>query len=483
MERIGLKSGRHRSWCVCVMRPVVSMLIVSCLSIDRSYLDAQEKDGSQLAARTIDHKDSTNWPQFRGSESRGISDGTGKNLPVHWSATENVSWKTDLPGRGWSSPIVWGDRVFLTTVINTGKAEDPKKGLYFGGDRPKPPDAVHQWKVFCLDLKTGNIVWDRQVHEGQPQSPIHLKSSYASETSVTDGERVYCYFGNVGVFCFDFDGKELWKLNLKPHAMRNGWGTAASPVIHQDRLYLVNDNNEESYLLALDAKTGKQVWSIPRDEKSNWATPFIWQNGQRTEIVTPGTGKVRSYDLDGNLLWSLTGMSSITIATPYAYNGLLYLSSGYVMDSRKPIFAIRPGATGDISLEDGQTSNEFIVWCQPKAAPYNPTTLIYEDRLYVLYDRGLLSCFRADDGKEVYGPVRLPNGTAFTASPWAYGGHVFCLNEDGVTAVLKAGDQFELLHTNSLAEDDMSMATPAISGDRLLIRTAARVYCFRNDRP
>jgi outer membrane protein assembly factor BamB len=191
-----------------------------------------------------------NWPQFRGADSRGV--GSGEKHPDRWSATDNVAWKREIPGRGWSSPIVWGDYVFLTTAINLGKAEDPKKGLYFGGDRPKPPDAVHQWKVYCLDLKTGNVRWERQVHEGKPETPIHLKSSYASETPVTDGQRVYCYFGNVGVFCFDFEGKELWRQKVKPRATRNGWGTAASPTIHRGRLYLVNDNDEESYLLALD---------------------------------------------------------------------------------------------------------------------------------------------------------------------------------------------------------------------------------------
>lgn len=423
----------------------------------------------------------TKWPQFRGGDSRGVSE--EGNLPDRWSATENVVWKRDIPGRGWSSPIVWGDRVFLTTVINSGSSEEPKKGLYFGGDRPKPADAAHQWKVVCLDLKTGEVRWERQVHEGKPETPIHLKSSYASETPVTDGERVYCYFGNLGIYCFDLDGKEVWKHSLKPHANRYGWGTAASPVLHRDRLFVVNDNDEDSYLLALDTKTGERVWRVPRDEKSNWATPFVWQNNQRTEIVTLGTGKVRSYDLEGKLLWSLTGMSSITIATPYEYKGLLYVSSGYVLDSLKPLYAIRPGAAGDISLQDGATSNDFIAWSQPKAAPYNPSSLIYNDRLYVLYDRGLVSCYNPSDGREIFAPKRIPDGRAFTSSPWAYGDKVFCLNEDGVTFVLKASDQYELLHTNSLAADDMCMATPAMVGDRLLIRTSERVYCIQNKVP
>jgi outer membrane protein assembly factor BamB len=419
-----------------------------------------------------------NWPQFRGPDATGVAD--GKRLPERWSATENVAWTRELPGRGWSSPVVWGDRVFLTTVINLGQSEEPKKGLYFGGDRPTPPESPHQWQVICLDVTTGNPIWERVVHEGRPEWPIHLKSSYASETPVTDGERVYCHFGNLGLFCFDLEGRPVWEHRLKPLPTRYGWGTAASPVLHRDRLYLVNDNEEDSYLLALDARTGEVVWRVARDEQSNWATPYIWDHGARTEIITPGTGKVRSYDLHGNLLWSLSGMSSITIATPFQHEGLLYVSSGYVLDPSRPIYAIRPGAAGDISLEEGETSNDFIAWSQPRAAPYNPSSLLYDGRLYVLYDRGLVAAFRADDGSTIYGQQRLPEGRAFTSSPWAYDGKIFCLNEDGVTFVLRAGDEFELLHTNALADDDMCMATPALAGDRLLIRTAARLYCIQS---
>ncbi len=421
--------------------------------------------------------ESAHWPQFRGPEARGVVE--SDVLPTRWSATENVAWKTEIPGRGWSSPIVWGNRVVLTTVINTGESEKPKKGLYFGGDRPTPPDSLHRWMVYCLDLETGAVLWERQVHEGKPASPIHLKNSFASETPVTDGERIYCVFGNVGIFCFDWEGKPQWSHRLEPHKIRFGWGTAASPVLHAGRLYLVNDNDEDSYLLALNAKTGEEVWRTARDEKSNWATPFVWQHDLRTEIVTPGTGKVRSYDLDGQLLWTLEGMSSITIATPYATGGLLYLSSGYVMDPLKPIYAVRPGATGDISLKDGETSNQWIAWSQSKAAPYNPSTLVHKNRLYVLYDMGMTACYDATDGTEMYSRQRIPQGRAFTASPWAYADKVFFLNEDGVTFVSQAGDRFEVLHSNALAEDDMCMATPAMAGDRLLIRTAARLYCIR----
>jgi len=418
-----------------------------------------------------------NWPQFRGPNAAGAS--ANNRLPDKWSVTENVAWKTDLPGRSWSSPIVWGNRVFLTAVVNLGELELPKKGLYFGGNRPEPSKSEHLWKVFCLDLASGKVQWEKMVFRGAPPSAIHLKSSYGAETPVTDGERVYALFGNVGVFTFTLEGSEVWSKRFEPRNTRYGWGTAASPALHGGRLFIVNDNDDRAELFALDAKTGKEAWRVDRDEKSNWATPFIWENGQRTELVTSGSRAVRSYDLDGKVLWSFHGMSGIAIPTPFAGDGFLFVSSGYVGDKLRPLYAIRPGASGDITLKPGETSNEFIAWSNPVGGPYNPSPLFYDDRVYVLYDLGLVSCYDAKTGKVLYDRERLPEGFAFTTSPWAAGGKIFCLNEDGVCYVLRAGDKFELLHTNKLTGDDMCMATPALVGDRLLIRTAARLYCMQ----
>ena len=418
-----------------------------------------------------------NWPQLRGPGSLGV--GASANLPDKWSADENIEWKRDLPGRGWSSPIVWGNRVFLTTVINSEKSEEPKKGLYFGGNRPKPPESEHEWRIYCLNLKSGSVEWQKTIQKQTPEVGLHIKNSYASETPVTDGKHVYFYFGNVGIYCYTLAGKEVWSKKLKAHKTRYGWGTAASPVLHKDRIYIVNDNDEASYLLALDKTTGKELWRTEREEKSNWATPYVWENELRTEIITPGTGKFRSYDLDGKLLYEFGGGSSITIATPYSKFGMLYVSSGYIMDKKKPVFALRPGAKGDISLGDDETESKFIAWCQKKAAPYNPTTLVYGELMYVLLDRGFVSCYDARTGKQIYDRKRLPNGRAFTSSPWAYNGKIFCLNEFGQTFVIQAGPEFKLLHSNKLGEDEMCMATPAIAGDRLLIRTENRVFCIK----
>mgnify|MGYP005654654349 CR=1 FL=1 len=211
-----------------------------------------------------------NWPGFRGPSCGVVEDAV---LPVSWSTTENVVWKIDVVGRAWSSPVVWGDRVFLTTVASEGHVEEAKKGLYFGGNRNKPSSATHHWIVYCYDWAGGKTLWQKTVHTGKPAEPVHIKNTYASETPVTDGERVYFYFGNLGVFCFDLEGREVWQKRLDPVRMRYNWGTAASPVLHGDRLFIINDNEEESYLLALDTKTGEEVFRIGRDEKSNWVTP------------------------------------------------------------------------------------------------------------------------------------------------------------------------------------------------------------------
>ena len=419
---------------------------------------------------------SANWPQFRGPGALGVSD--HPNLPDRWSTNENVAWKIEVPGRGWSSPIVWGERVFVTTVVSDGEMEAPKKGLYFGGEHIDPPKGAHRWLVLGYDLKSGRELWRQEAHRGTPSNQLHVKNTYASETPVTDGERVYAYFGNVGLFCYDLDGRRLWSTNWPPVKTRNGWGSAGSPVLHEGRLYLVNDNDKESFAVALDAKNGRQLWRVGRDEKSNWATPYIWQNEKRTELITPGTKRVRSYDLDGKLLWEFGGMSSIVIPTPFSKFGLLYVCSGYVGDKVRPVFAIKPGASGDITLKPGETNNEFIAWSQPTAAPYNPSPLLHGDYFYVLFDFGFLSCHDARTGRPVYDKQRIrPESTSFTASPWAANGKIFALSEDGDTFVFQAGGEYKLLHKNSL--DEMCMATPALAGECLLIRTLTKLYCFR----
>ena len=422
---------------------------------------------------TISSSAETNWPCFRGPSCGVVEDAVS---PVSWSTTENVIWKADVVGRGWSCPIVWGNRVFLTTVASEGHVEEARRGLYLGGDRNTPSSAVHHWIVYCFDWDTGKVMWQKTVHQGKPAQPVHIKNSYASETPVTDGQRVYCYFGNVGVFCLDLEGNELWQRRLDPVKIRNNWGTAASPVLHGDRLFIVNDNEERSYLLALDKRTGEELFRVERDEKSNWATPYVWEHAERTELVTCGTGKVRSYNLDGRPLWELEPMSVITIPTPVAANELLYVCSGFVADRKaRPIYAVRPGASGDISPKDEQRPGEYIAWYHEFGGPYNPSPIAYGDYLYILYDRGTVSCYEGRSGKIIYEGRRLADDArAFTASPWANNGKVFFLSEDGDTFVVQAGAEFKVLGRNALNE--MCMATPAALRGGLIMRTLTKLY-------
>ena len=362
----------------------------------------------------------------------------------------------------------------MTSVINSAETEAPKPGLYFGGERPTPT-AEHRWVVYDIDFVSGKIRWQQDVRRGAPSGPRHLKNSYGSETPVTDGERVYALFGGVGLFAFDMKGQTAWVRELEPAATRFGWGTAQSPVLHGDRLYLLNDNDTRSYLAALDKRTGKEIWRVERPAETNWATPFVWEHDKGVEIVTSATDAVRSYDTSGKLKWELKGMSTIAIPTPFAKHGLLYISSGYVGDAVRPVYVIRPGATGDISLKKGETTNEFVAWSNPQLGTYNTSAVVYGDIFYTLLDRGFLMAHDARTGREIYTRQRVaPDASGFTASPWAYNNRVFALSEDGDTYVIQAGPEFSVLAKNSLGE--MAMASPAIARGSLILRTSASLY-------
>lgn len=416
------------------------------------------------------------WPQFRGRDAGVAQD--DPRLPDTWSAVDNVAWSTGLPGVGWSSPVVSGDHVFVTAVVTSGQEPAARPGLYNPGAVTEVSPAVHRWMVYDVALATGKLRWEREVRRATPPLPKHQKNSYASETPVTDGERVFAYFGGVGLYAFDLAGRPLWSKTLGPFATRNGWGSAASPILHRGRLYIVSDNDDQSFIAAFDARTGKEAWRVNRDEGTNWATPFVWEHDGRAEIVTAGSGKVRSYSLDGALLWEFSGMSSISIPTPFATHGLLYVSSGYIGDPVRPTYAIRPGAAGNISLRQGETSNEFIAWSGPTIAPYNPTPIVYGDYLYTLLDRGFMTCHDARTGREIYPRQRIAaDASGFTSSPWAYNGKIFAMSEDGDTYVLQAGPEFKVLGKNSLTE--LSLATPAIADGSLIIRTMSRLYRIR----
>ena len=421
------------------------------------------------------------WPMFRGIDAGVATD--HPDLPEHWSETENVVWKVDIPGLGWSSPIIWGDHVFVTTAISDGEEPQPVKGLYDPGNAHGKTDAVagHRWMVYDLDLQTGEIRWERELRTASPTIKRHLKASFASETPVTDGERVYVYFGSIGlVAALDMTGTVLWAHDLGAFNGHQEFAPAASPVLHEDRLYVVNDNTTQSFLIAFDTETGEQVWKVIREETENWSTPLVWENNLRTEIVITGRNKVRSYNLEGQQLWELTGMTVNTSPTPFAKDGLAYLSSGYPGSSVRPVYAIRPGGAGDISLDpDSPTDHPFIAWFQPLLGTYVTSAIVYQGVYYTLLDRGLVLAHNARTGREIYDRQRLKPGSGFTASPWAYNDKIFVLSEDGDTYVIQAGAEFKILGTNSLNE--MALATPAVAGGKLIMRTQSALYCFSKE--
>ena len=442
----------------------------------------------------------TDWPQFRGASSAGVADAS--KLPVAWSTTRNVAWSAAIPGRGWSSPIVWRDRVYVTTAVSKGDFKEPSTGI-FGNDyvaelmkQGLPAEEVNRrvkardieitdevedvrWVVMALDARTGKPVWEHEAHKGKPAGGRHRKNTYASETPATDGERLYASFGgNVGLFCYSLDGKLLWKHQWPPQPIYLDFGTASSPIVHAGRVYQLHDNEGEGWLSAFDAKTGAVQWTVPRKATqpgrgSGWATPFIWQHAGRTEIVTVGMGMVVSYSLDGKELWRLRGMTQAT-PTPVTGDGMLFVGSGSQGEANRPMFAVKPGAAGDISLTPGETSNQFIAWFQPRASGYITSPLFYRGRLYAINDNGVMQVFEAATGKELYKARVGGVGNTFSSSPFASNGRIYAVNEDGDTIVFQAGDEYVELGKNTLGE--MSLASPAADATGLFLRTQTKLY-------
>ena len=421
------------------------------------------------------------WPQFRGLTAGAVADDPA--LPDIWSRTENVAWSVDLPGLGWSSPVVAGDHIFVTSAISAGEELQPVPGLYDPGDEfgKQRSTAEHRWIVYDVSFATGRVRWARELAGLAPPELKHIKNSFASETPVTDGRRVYVYFGAIGlVAALNLSGETVWTAEVGAFNGGQEFGSAASPVLYDGRLYLVNDNTTRSFLAAFDTATGEQVWRVERDETENWSTPFVWENELRTEIVTTGRRKIRSYDLDGNQLWELGGMTVNVVPTPFAGHGLLYLSSGYPGGFPRPVYAIRPGAAGDISLarrgERATTTSRGTSRCWAPTARRRWSMATTTTRCSTA-----ASCCVHDarTGEEIYGRRRIAPGHGFTASPWAYNGKIFALSEDGITYVMEAGPEFSIVETNDL--DEMALATPAIAHGSLILRTQSRLYRITND--
>jgi len=459
------------------------------------------------ALSTLNAQD--NWAKFRGPKAGVVADDPA--LPVRWDLKSDVVWKFDVPGFSWGSPIVWGNYVFVTTVISDEPRPEIERDQQFvsqphtGGETNQKALSTkpYRWVLYALDFDTGRVRWECELRRGTPETTKHTKNTWASETPVTDGERVYVFHASAGLFAVDFNGKLVWSHDVRvpdlgPNVATQasptlnkdgppktvaasyfvGIGQAASPTLHDGRLFISADHETRQWFFAAyDTRTGKELWRVvePKPiEAYGWSTPYVWESGSRTEIVTAGNNAVRSYDPGGKLLWQLKGMSLNTTPTPFAANGLLYVSSGFAGGTFRPVYAIKPGASGDISLKPNETSNEYVAWSLPAAASYMPSALVYGDYLYTLYSQGFLTCHDARTGKQVYGRQRLAvDAGAFTASPWAYNGMIFAASEDGDVYVIQAGPEFKLVGKNTLGE--MILATPAVVRGSLIVRSVSSI--------
>lgn len=415
-----------------------------------------------------------NWPGWRGNGS-GISN--ENKLPLNWSEEKNVRWKIPIPGAGHSSPIIWGKRVFITTAI----AEDPnvesfRGGVYMGGNRATPDKSGYSYNVICLDTDQGSIQWSKAVLQQEPRTRRHTKNTYASETPVTDGKYVFASFGSAGLYCLDFEGNLIWQRDIGLFRVRQGWGTGASPVLFQNTVIVNCDSDDDSYIAAFDKRTGNPVWRTEREEGPSWGTPFLFEAGVQTIVVTNATKRMRGYEFEtGTLLWECAGGSMISVPSPVSTRGLVFLSSGHSLPfSRQPIIAVHAEASGDITPARGETQSKGIAWSRSKGGPYVTSPIAVGDYLYVPSDRGYLSCYEAQTGKTIYEKQNLGSGNTITSSPIAAEGKIYIQTEDGECYVVKQGPKFEILTVNKL--DETFCASAAVSGGKVFLRGRKHLY-------
>lgn len=455
-----------------------------------------------LLAQTLLGATAGNWPQWRGPAATGAA--ADATPPLTWSETQNVKWKYRIPGYGTSTPIIWGDQVFVVSAESTGKKSDvakepPKEGPAPGAGAPPPgggpegrprrgrpgggpggpgggggmrgeaPDEVHRWVVLSLDRTTGKEQWRQVVREILPHEGHHKDHGFASFSPVTDGERLYVFLGSRGLHCLDLKGKLLWSKDLGKMQTRNGFGEGGSAAVHGDTVVVNWDHEGDDFIAAFDTRTGTERWRQKRDEPTGWSTPLIVDVAGKPQVVVNATGKIRAYDLTGGSeVWSCSGMTANAIPTPVAANGVLFATSGF---RGAALMAIRLGRSGDLS--DG----DAVVWKHAKNTPYVPSPLYVDDRIYLYSgNNAMLSVFDAKSGQVLIDAQRVPGMNGVYASPVAAAGRVYLLGRDGATVVLKRADQFEVLATNRL--DDSFDASPAIVGKQLFLRGHANLYCI-----
>jgi outer membrane protein assembly factor BamB len=422
------------------------------------------------------------WPSFRGPRGSGVMDGA--DVPTTWDATKglNITWKTAIPGLAHSSPVVWGNRVFITTAVAKGDAPlvfqvDTGDELGRGASVDTKDPLPHSWRVYALDKRTGKILWQRVTFEGIPRTRRHVEATQANSTPATDGQHLVVFFGSEGLYCYSVEGKLLWKKDFGPLASGRfsdpgyEWNTASSPIIYKNLAIIQVDVVDSSFLAAFDLKTGKEMWRVTREEFPTWTTPLIYEGPPRPELITAGSLYARGYDPEtGKELWRLGKHAEVATPTPIAAHGLVFITSGF--GAIQPIYAVRPGAAGDITLTGDGLADGHVVWSHRRGGTATPTPIVYGDLLYVCSNNGILRAYHVATGEQVY-QVRVGQGGSYTASPVAADGKLFLASEDGDVAVVKAGPKFELLSVNRMGE--VVMATPAISEGMIIFRTQHHV--------
>lgn len=421
------------------------------------------------------HSGAENWPHFRGTDQTGVI--SGIDIPTEWDLENNVKWKVPSPGLGWSSPIVWGDKIFLT-VSSLEKDEMEKRAR--GGGQYRTPEGISvKLELVCMDKETGNVLWRRTSFQGPSNVATHGGSPYSAETPATDGELVYVYFGTMGLYAYNFDGDLVWKKDLGIFEMDGEWGTSTSPMVHEGILYMQVDSMDFSHLIAYEAVSGKEIWKVNRNEGPNRSTPMIWRNKLRDELITQGA-ITRSYNpKTGDLYWQISMEGGRSSSTPVGDADRLIIAN----EKRAAggfMFSIRAGASGDISLAEGQTSNDGVEWKNPNGNIAMSSPLIYDGKVYAFERRtGMVNCYDAATGDVYYYKKHLKRAREFWSSPWAYDGHIYCIDGKGITHVLESGPELNEVRQNDL--EDQIWATPAITPDSLIIRGANYIFSIENN--
>ncbi|MCH8149057.1 MAG: PQQ-like beta-propeller repeat protein [Planctomycetes bacterium] len=424
----------------------------------------------QLPAQSFEKSQAKNWHQWRGPDATGVSR-TAKP-PIVWSEKKNVRWKVSIDGKGGSTPIIWGNKVFLLTAINTGKV-DPSRPK--PEDQPKRifgikhPNTFYKFVVLCLDRANGTKLWRRTATELVPHEGHHGDASFAPASPTTDGKRLYCWFGSAGLFCYDMDGKKLWDRDLGKAHVGASLGEGCSPVVHDGKIVIVRDHARQSTIEVLDAKSGKTLWKKKRSEPNAWATPCIVRHSGKTQIITAASNKVRSYDIkDGSIIWKCSGLTGNVIPAPVVEGDVVYCMSGYQGFS---VLALPLSATGDISKTDK------IVWSKSRGTPYIPSPLLYDGMLYFTQsNNAILSCLDSRTGDTILERTRLPGISNIYASPVGAGGRIYFTGRNGTTLVVRRSKELKVMATNKL--DDTINSSPALAGNQLFLRGRNFLYCI-----